>query len=480
MHFKDLRQYIEVIDKLGELKRVDGADWNLEVGALTELMAEKNGTALLFDKIVGYPAGYRVFTNAMLSLKRTAMVLGLPEDVGGVQMLNAWRKKLGVLKLIPPVEVKDGPVLQNVHTGKEIDLLEFPAPKWHEPDGGRYLGTGSAVITRDPEEGWVNVGTYRCMVYDKNHLGVRAAKGKHSRMMIDKYHAKGQSAPIAISFGHDPALWMAATDTGVLWGTSEYDFAGAFRGAPIEVIKGEVTGLPIPAASEIVIEGEIPPPEQVEPRPEGPFGEWTGYFADTTSGSMRVIITVKRVLHRNDPIILGAPPLRPPAMSRCALPLTAAEIHDQMEKAGIPGVKGVWQLAIVDYPLVVVVAVEQMYPGHARQAGLAAISCGASMLNAKVVVVVDEDIDITDADDVFWAIGTRCDLADLTVLKELRTAYADPMLAQEKRLREEVLGPRVMIDACRPYSHLKDFAPVNVFSSGYRESTLKKWGWLFK
>ena len=118
--FKDLREYIERVKELGEYKLIEGADWNLEIGAITELMAEGKGTALLFDQIGNYPRGYRILTNAMLSLKRTALVLGLSEDLTSIEMLNAWRKKLSVIKPIPPVESKDGPVKQNVHTGKEV------------------------------------------------------------------------------------------------------------------------------------------------------------------------------------------------------------------------------------------------------------------------------------------------------------------------------------------------------------------------
>ncbi|MBI4295866.1 MAG: UbiD family decarboxylase, partial [Chloroflexi bacterium] len=155
----DLREFIETVATMGELKRLEGAHWDLEIGAITELVAERNGPAILFDKIVDYPAGYRILTNAFGSFKRSALVLGLSPDISGFEMLKAWRNKLKTFKPIPPVQVKSGQVKKNVLTGAEVDLFRFPAVKWHEPDGGRFLGTGTSVIVKDPEEGWVNVGT---------------------------------------------------------------------------------------------------------------------------------------------------------------------------------------------------------------------------------------------------------------------------------------------------------------------------------
>jgi 4-hydroxy-3-polyprenylbenzoate decarboxylase len=161
-------------------------------------------------------------------------------------MLKAYRERLRTFKRVKPVEVKTGPVKENIIRGKDVDVLSLPVPKWHELDGGRFIGTASCVITRDPDDGWVNVGTYRCMVQGKNKISVKANVGKHGRLMMDKYHARGESCPIAVAIGQDPALWAAACDMTVKAGVSEYEFAGWLRGGPIDVTKGVVTYRPLP------------------------------------------------------------------------------------------------------------------------------------------------------------------------------------------------------------------------------------------
>ena len=118
-----------------------------------------------------------------------------------------------------------GPVLDNVLEGDDVDLEQFPTPLWHEKDGGRYIGTGDAVITRDPETGAVNVGTYRCMIQGRNRISVKMNKGKHGRLAMQKYHAMGKPCPIAVSVGHAPQLFMAAQLPMPL-GVEEYGVAG--------------------------------------------------------------------------------------------------------------------------------------------------------------------------------------------------------------------------------------------------------------
>ena len=208
MSYDDLRGWLEETDKIGELKRIGGAHWDREMGAISELMAERANPALLFDKITGYPQGYRVLSNAFLTCNRTASVLGVKQELSPIEMVDAWRKRLKNVKPILPVGVKTGPVKQNVLTGQDVDLLKFPAPIWHEQDGGRYLGTGCAVITKDPDEGWVNLGTYRCMIFDRNLLSIGVNPGKHGTAMIEKYHSRGQSVPIAVVCGMDPVLFL--------------------------------------------------------------------------------------------------------------------------------------------------------------------------------------------------------------------------------------------------------------------------------
>ena len=179
MVFKDLRGFIEQAKELGELKVVEGADWDKEIGAITQLSAElPNPPVLLFDKIKGYEPGYRVVTNQFATPRRTAITLGLPLDAKGIELVRALRDRLKAgVPFLAPVEVETGPVKENILTGDSVDLFKFPTPKWHEHDGGRYIGTGCMGILKDPEEEWVNLGTYRAQIQDKSTVTLVMVKG---------------------------------------------------------------------------------------------------------------------------------------------------------------------------------------------------------------------------------------------------------------------------------------------------------------
>ncbi|MGZ8445501.1 MAG: UbiD family decarboxylase, partial [Candidatus Binatia bacterium] len=336
MPFNDLRTFIDGAARIGELKQIDGADWNLEIGCLTELMAEQEGPLLLFDNVPGYPTGFRIAANVLATARRFALALSLPTDVPKLEILRTWRNKIRDLKPFAPIEVATGPILENILEGDKVDLGIFPTPKWHEHDGGRYIGTGDMVVVKDPPSGWINVGTYRSCIVGKDRLTLWIIEQKHGKQIARKYWQAGKPCPVAIVLGCEPATWMAAPSAAKA-GVSEYEYAGALRGAPLEVIRAPYTGLPVPATSEIVVEGEMPPPEE-ETHSEGPFGEWPGYY--THSGE-ECVVRVKRILHRNDPILLGNPPLLP-ITERYGIPLFAARIWDHLEQSGVSDVQGVW------------------------------------------------------------------------------------------------------------------------------------------
>jgi UbiD family decarboxylase len=283
-------------------------------------MAEREGPLLIFDAIPGYPEGFRIVTNFLGTPRLCALALGLPTDLSKLEILKAWKEKNRGLKAISPEEVSSGPVEENVQEGREVDLERFPAPKWHELDGGRYIGTADLVITRDPKGQWVNVGTYRACLVDRNRLTLWILEHHHGKEIARQYWAQDRPCPVAIVLGCEPATWMAAPFAARA-GSCEYDYAGALREAPVEVIRAPYTGLPVPASSEIVLEGEIPPLEE-ESAPEGPFGEWPGYYTHT---GQECIVRVRRIMHRNHPILLGNPPLLP-TTQRYGIPLFAARI----------------------------------------------------------------------------------------------------------------------------------------------------------
>ena len=212
MGFGDLREFIERVDGIGELKYVDGADWDLELGAITEVAASSPSCPmLLFDKIKGHKPGYRIVTNLLHTERRLALALGESPDLRGVGLVKKWKEGLArITEGPPPVKVKDGPVRENLVSGNEVDILKFPSVKWHELDGGRYIA-GVVTIMKDPDEGSLNLGIYRLQVQDKSTLSIYVSSGKHGRIILRKYWERGQNCPVAISLGHTPALFVAST-----------------------------------------------------------------------------------------------------------------------------------------------------------------------------------------------------------------------------------------------------------------------------
>ncbi|MDP2660123.1 MAG: UbiD family decarboxylase [Dehalococcoidia bacterium] len=469
MSFRDLRGWLQEVENMGQLQVARGAHWDLEIGTITELVhRQKNKPAVLFDEIPDYPSGHRVLVNALGSNDRLALTWGLPAGLSTRELKEQVRRKYEGLEPLNPMLVSEGPVMENVVTDGQVDLFRFPTPKWHEHDGGRYIGTGSVDITIDPEEKWVNLGTYRVMVHDKNTLGFYMSPGKHSRIHREKWFALGKPCPVVMSLGHDPLLFLTATLQAPP-GVCEYDIAGGLKGEPIEIIRGPITGLPIPAHSEIVIEGESVPAEK---RVEGPFGEFTGYYG--SAERPEPFIKVKRVIYRNNPIITGAPPFRPP--SDCSFyycPINAATVWDNMEKAGVPDIRGVWQHEAATNWAFTAVSIKQRYPGHARQAGLLASQVmGGGYMN-RYVVVVDEDIDPSDMDDVLWAMSTRADPARSVEI--LHRCWSGPLDAAIP-VEDKGFNSRMIIDACRPYEWMDKFAPVVATSPGLRDRVYDRFG----
>ncbi|MEM4218091.1 MAG: UbiD family decarboxylase, partial [Candidatus Methanomethylicaceae archaeon] len=448
--------------------------------AITEISARKEeNPVLLFDRIKGYPPGYRVVTNLYSTERRQALALGLPLEERRLGLVKAWRAKARQLKPVEPKEVSDGPVLENRMKGDAVNVLRIPAPLWHEDDGGRYIGTGCVVVTKDPDQGWVNLGVYRVQVHGKDRVGFFPAPGHHAHIMAQKYWQKGRNCPVAVICGQDPYVYAAAC-TALQWGESEYMYAGAIKGEPVEVLIDDLYGLPIPKSAEIVLLGEVPPPSE-ETAPEGPFGEFTGYYTDC---SPKPVMKVMTILHRNDPILQGNPPLKPPAIGHSlgSHITTSAEIWNALDKE-IPGVVGVWSMpeASASRAVITVVAINQQYPGHAQQAGMLAASCRAGGLINRFTIVVDEDIDPSDTSEVLWALAYRCDPAtSISTLTNCWTYPIDPILDPEKKERGDYTNSRAIILAVKPFYRRDKFPKTNKVSCALKSSILEKWGWLLE
>jgi UbiD family decarboxylase len=426
----DLRNWLGDVEKIGQLMTVTGVDWDLELSTLTEVINEraKHRPAIVFDKINGYPDGFRVAVNLLSSVNRLALTMGMEPNIGEFDFVQKWRRHVKVIQPVEPKMVKDCALFENVQKGSDINLLKFPVPRWHELDGGRYIGTDDLVVTRDPEEGWVNVGTYRVMIHGRDHMGLHMSPGKHGRVHRDKHHQAGKPLPIAVSFGHHPINFLVAS-TDVPNRVNEYAYAGGITGKPLEIVAGPLTGLPLPADSEIAIEGEVLPDDFM---PEGPFGEWTGYYASNQPAVP--VIRVKAVYHRNDPIMCGFPLLKPSSGDNLHFSLMrSALIWNALDEAGVPDVQAVWA-----HPsggrFMTVLAIRQRYPGHARQAAMIASQCRSGAYLGRYVIVVDDDIDITNSEEVIWAISSRSDpVQSIEILRRCWSGPLDPRIPVEDK-----------------------------------------------
>lgn len=469
--YQDLRWFLSKVEELGELKKIYGVDWDKDLGGIAEILyrekAEK-APALLFDRIKGYPEGYQCLYGMLASPKRFALSLSLPlpKELKLMELLEAYREKMKGMKVLPPKYVEDGPILENVLEGDEVDLLKFPIPIHHELDGGRYIGTADAVVTRDPEEGWVNLGTYRVQLFDKNTCASYISQGKHGRMIRDKYLEKGEPCPMVIVIGMEPLLYMAARYQ-VPWGVSEYDFAGGLMGEPLEVIQGKYTGLPIPAHAEIALEGEVLPKEKIL---EGPFGEWHGYYAG--GKKEEPVMKIKRVMFRSNPILTCAASQKPPhahLFERCFI--RSGGLWDSLERAGVPEVKGVWVHGAGSGRTFNVISIKQRYFGHSRQAGMIGSQVPPAGYVSRFTVVVDEDIDPSNINEVIWAMGTRCDPAqDIEITRKCWGSRIDPITSSD-----QYYNTRAIIDACIPYERIKDYPPVAESSPQLRKKIFEKY-----
>jgi UbiD family decarboxylase len=470
----DLRAWLDEARRLGELREVEGADWNLELGTISELNVKKtNPPALLFDAIPGYPKGYRVLTCSTSSPARLASILRIgPEASHGglVRKLRGrparWQAEAS---RFAPVAVASGPVFENSVTGAEVDLFAFPSPLWHEHDGGRYIGTGCMVVTRDYDSDWINVGTYRVMIHDRDHVGLDMIPGKHGAIQYRKHMQAGKPFPVCIVIGADP-LGYLVSGIEVPFGMCEYDYIGAILGEPVAVVKGSLTGLPIPAASEIVLEGWAAPGDE---RIEGPFGEFHGYYPGKAATAPAV--KIDRVYFRNAPIIVGSPPAKPPNdYSYSKAVMRSALLFDALAAAGVPDVAAVWAHEIGGARMFNVVAIKQRYAGHARQAGHILNQCGVGAYMSRYSVVVDEDIDPSNLQEVMWAVATRTDPAiDIDIIQRGMGSKNDPMSIAYPYAAP--LASKAIIDACRPFDFLNEFPAVAEASKELQEQVRAKW-----
>jgi UbiD family decarboxylase len=474
VEYSDLRDWIAAAEAMGELRVVTGADRDEDIGDISEMLIHTLGApTVLFDEILGFEPGHRILVNGNATRSRLALTLGLPTDIERRPLMDEFLRLTESTRSVAPEVVEDAPLFENVRRGGEVDLNWFPTPKWHPEDGGRYIGTGCAIVTRDPDDGWLNLGCYRVMIHDDKSVGVYISPGKHGRQMRDKYFDRKEPCPVAVVCGMDPLIFAASTIE-VPFGISEYEWAGAIRGEPYKVVNLPITGLPVPASSEIVLEGYIHWDKML---PEGPFGEWTGYYGKLQPAEP--VLEVECLYYRNDPIMLGVPPNKPPAYDPYLYReyLRAALLMRELKGTGIPGIVDVNCFAVGGTRLFNVVSIEQRYAGHARQTLHAMASLNAANYMGRIVAVVDEDVDVTDLDDVIWAICTRMDpVNDCDIRTRMTSGPLDPAIHPD----DKRYNSRLLIDACRPYEWKDRFAKPLGPDAETKAETRKKWGHLLE
>ena len=469
MENKDLRNWLEGVEAIGELQTITGVEHHEEIGGLVDIFQRKMGNpAVMFDEVPGFPKGHRVLANVLTSVPRINVALGLPPDGSEMDLIRWWRDYMGDAPTHAPREVNGGPLLDNVTEGEKVDITSIPTPKWHEHDGGHFIGTGCMVVMKDPDSEWINYGCYRIQSHEPNVATVMMSPGKHGRLIMEKYHDRGEPCPVAVVAGMHPAYFMIA-GLEIPYGKNEYDAVGGLMKEPIEIVNMPKTGLPVPANAEIAFEGFIHAGDEIL---EGPLGEWTGYYA----GGQREqpAIRIETLMHRDNPVLTGAIPAVPPNDNTFYLgTYRSGAVWNQLEAAGVPEVKGVWAHEAGGSRMWLTVSIKQMYGGHSKQAGLIAASCHAGAYSNRWVVVVDDDIDPTNMNDVVWAMCTRFDPREgMEIIRGAWSSHLDPMCYDGDTDRRNA---RVVVDACKPFNRRDTFPIVARSSKALDERIKAKW-----
>jgi UbiD family decarboxylase len=469
----DLRGWIAQIEQHGELMRIAAdVDPDEELAAVTLLASRRDKSpALLFERLQGDRTGSRILTNMLgASRERYALAVGLDPAMSTPEMIQATRSLMA--DPIPPVAIarERAPVNEVVLTGGDVDLTKFPVPKFWPGDGGAFMGTGDITLTSSPETGRINVGCYRQMLHGPNRVGLYCSPGKHGLLDREAWWARGEPCEVVAAYGIDPVLFMLAAQS---FGAedSELDVAGAIMGRPVELTDAACVSLPIPAHAEFVIEGVL---RQGDVAPEGPLGEFTGYYG--RERSPQPVMEVLAVHHRRAPIFTHALMARYPSCEIGAYYaiMRSARILDDLERIGVPGV-----VAAYAHPAaasgwgVVVVSMKQKYAGHSAQVLALAAQCPAAAYYTKWVIVVDEDVDPTDLNDVLWALSTRCHPSeDVDILRNTWSTGLDPS-RYPPELRP--YGAKVLINACKPHQHLQHFPQPTLLRKSVHDRVRSRW-----
>ena len=402
-----LRTWLGTLEAHSKLRRVRAqVDWDQEIGAIARVNLSLGGPALLFENIKDHEQGRctKFMTCGVGERTMIALLLGLPTETSDRDMVRHLKQVYR--EPIEPVTVATGPIKENVLTGDDIDLTEFPAPKWHASDGGRYLDTFCGVVTQDPVTGRPNIGLYRGQVLDKRKIGKLLVATQGWGSHFGKHQDVGQPMPVAVVHGwHDVLPFCAGSPFPKH--ICEWDMIGAIIGRPVELVQCETVDLQVPANAEIVVEGTIDP-DPASYEMEGPFADYPGYLGGIPSP--KPVLEVSCVSHRDDPILRGALEGARPGFPSEDSPLCAyswsAIAWNMLEDAGVSGVTDVWMPPVIT-GMNIVIQIRKSYRSHAQQAATALWGTSAGQWFFKNVMVVEQDIDIRDREALEWAHAFR-------------------------------------------------------------------------
>ncbi len=436
MKYKDLRGFIDLLEKRGELKRISQEiDPYLEMTEIADRTLRAEGPALLFENPKGYDIP--VLANLFGTPKRVAMGMG-QEDVSELRevgKLLAFLKEpeppkgikeaLGQIPVfkqvlnMPAKEVKKAPCQQVILQGDDVDLTKFPIQHcW--PGDAAPLITWGLTVTKGPHKKRQNLGIYRQQLLGKNKIIMRWLSHRGGALDFQEWCKEhpGQPYPVSVALGADPATILGAV-TPVPDTLSEYAFAGLLRGSKTEVVKSISNDLQVPASAEIVLEGHIMPGEMA---PEGPYGDHTGYYNEVDDFP---VMTVTHITHRKDPIyhstFTGRPPDEPAilgvALNEVFVPILQKQFPEIIDFY-LPPEGCSYRMAVV--------TMKKQYPGHAKRVMMGVWSFLRQFMYTKFVIVCDDDINARDWNDVIWAITTRMDPArDTTLIENTPIDYLD-------------------------------------------------------
>jgi len=411
MYFKDIRQFIEFLDERGDLKRVTAmVDSDLEITEITDRTIKSGGPALLFENVAGSDASVAI--NLMGTHQRTAWALGV-ENID--DLTSRVRKLLGLAQGPPsglmgkvralgdlvsvartqPKIVRRAPCQDVVVTGEDVDLNILPALKCWPDDAGRYI-TLPLVVSRDPESGRRNVGIYRMQIFDRNTTGMhwQTHKGGAHHYRVGESQ-RLQKLEVAVALGGDPAaIWSGSMPLPP--DMDEFAIAGLIREEPVELVKCKTVDLEVPAHAEYVLEGYVTPGEL---RPEGPFGDHTGYYSPAEDYP---VFHVTTITHRKNPIypttMVGRPPTEDFFMGKAA-----ERIMLPILQMALPEIVDMNMPAEGAFHNLLIVSMRKEYPGHAQKVMHALWGMGLLMLT-KTIIVVDHDVNVQDPSEVAWRV----------------------------------------------------------------------------